>query len=201
VPARGPFPGAEDIDRYRNALHYADAALGQLLEGLRSRGLEQNTLFVIFGDHGEAFGQHEGNYGHTLFLYEENVRVPYLIAAPGLTREPERVRRVASLIDTAPTVLDLLGIPSPAGYQGRSLLDGRSDLALFCTEYSLGLLGLRDGRWKLIHELESGRSLLYDLEDDPDEKRDVSAQYPERVAAYRDHLLRWAAAQKYRIIR
>jgi glucan phosphoethanolaminetransferase (alkaline phosphatase superfamily) len=201
VPARGPFPGAEDIDRYRNALHYADAALGQLQEGLRSRGLERNTLFVIFGDHGEAFGQHEGNYGHTLFLYEENVRIPYLIAAPGLTREPERVRRVASLIDTAPTVLDLLGVPAPGGYEGRSLLDSQSNMAPFCTEYSLGLLGLRDGRWKLIHELESGRSLLYDLKDDPDEKRDVSARYPERVAAYRDHLLRWAASQKYRILR
>ncbi len=199
TPERGPFPVAEDIDRYRNALHYADAALGQLLEGLRSRGLDRETLFVILGDHGEAFGQHEGNYGHTLFLYEENVRVPLLIAAPGLTREPERVGRVASLIDTAPTVLDLLGIVAPDGYQGRSLLDAQTGMALFCTDYSLGLLGLRDGRWKLLHELESGRSRLYDLEDDPGEQRDVAAQHPERAAAYRDHLLRWAAAQKYRI--
>jgi arylsulfatase A-like enzyme len=201
TPERGPFPGTADIDRYRNALHYADAALGQLLEGLRCRGLERETLFVIFGDHGEAFGQHEGNFGHTLFLYEENVRVPYLIAAPGLTREPEWARRVASLIDTAPTILDLLGVPIPAGYQGRSLLDGRSDMALFCTEYTLGLLGLRDGRWKLIHELESGRSLLYDLENDPGEQRDVSAEFAQRAMAYRDHLLRWASAQKHRITR
>jgi arylsulfatase A-like enzyme len=199
TPERGPFPGTEDSDRYRNALHYADAALGQLLDGLRSRGLEQQTLFVIFGDHGEAFGQHQGNYGHTLFLYEENVRVPYLIVAPGLTHESERVRRVASLIDTGPTVLDLLGVPVPSGYQGRSLLDGRSDMALFCTEYTLGLLGLRDGRWKLIHELDSGRSLLYDLENDPEERRDVSAEFPGRTSAYREHLLRWAAAQKHRL--
>jgi arylsulfatase A-like enzyme len=118
-----------------------------------------------------------------------------------LTRAPEPVRRVASLIDTAPTVLDLLGLPIPAGYEGRSLLDGRSDMALFCTEYTLGLLGLRDGRWKLIHELESGRSLLFDLENDPEEKLDRTAELPERAAAYRDHLLRWAAAQKHRINR
>jgi arylsulfatase A-like enzyme len=63
------------------------------------------------------------------------------------------------------------------------------------------LLGLRDGRWKLIHELESGRASLYDLEDDPEEKRDLAAQQPERAAAYRDHLLGWAASQKYRITR
>jgi hypothetical protein len=199
TPDRGPFPGEEDVDRYRNALHYADAALGQLVDGLRARGLDRETLFVIFGDHGEAFGQHAGNYGHTLFLYEENVRVPYLIAAPGLTRGPERVARVASLVDTAPTVLDLLGVPAPGGYEGRSLLDGQTAVALFCTDYSLGLLGLRDGRWKLIHELDSGRSCLYDLEDDPDERCDLAALHPERAAAYREHLVRWASAQKYRV--
>ena len=146
-----------------------------------------------------AFGQHDGNYGHTLFLYEENVRIPYMIVAPGLTGAEERVARVASVIDTAPTVLDLLGIEAPHGYRGRSLLDAQTNVALFCTDYSLGLLGLRDGRWKLIHELESGRSRLYDLEEDSEEKRDVAGLHPERLAAYQDHLLRWAAAQKYRI--
>ena len=199
TPEPGPFPEKEDIDRYRNALHYADAALGQLLAGFRARGLDQETLFVIFGDHGEAFGQHDGNYGHTLFIYEENVRVPYVIAAPGLTRQPERVSRVASLTDTAPTVLDLLGVAPPAGYQGRSLLDAQTSVALFCTEYSLGFLGLRDGRWKLIHEWESGRSQLYDLDTDPEEQHDLTALNPGRVAAYREQLRRWAAAQKYRI--
>jgi hypothetical protein len=201
TPGPGPFLGPEDIDRYRNALHYADQALGQLLEGLRSRGLDRQTLFVILGDHGEAFGQHEGNYGHTLFLYEENVRVPYLIAAPGLLPGPERVGRVASLVDTAPTVLDLLGLEAPDGFQGRSLLSEQPSMALFCTDYSLGFLGLRDGHWKLIHELESERSRLFDLEEDPEERLDLAVRHPERTAAYREHLLRWASAQKYRITR
>src|SRR5262249_24869608 len=70
----GPFPTEVELDRYRNALHESDAALGELLRGLRTRGLDGQTLFVLLGDHGEAFGQHEGNYGHTLFVYEENVR-------------------------------------------------------------------------------------------------------------------------------
>ena len=154
---------------------------------------------MITGDHGEAFGQHDGNFGHTLFVYEENVCVPFLIAAPGLTREPERVARVASVIDTTPTVLDLLGFAVPTGYEGRSLLGDQTRMALFCTDYSLGLLGLRDGRWKLIHELESGRSQLYDLQDDPQEQHDWAKMLPQRTEAYRDHLLGWAAAQKYRI--
>jgi arylsulfatase A-like enzyme len=199
TPKRGPFRGNRDVDRYRNALHYADEALGQLIDGLRSRGLDGDTLFVITGDHGQAFGQHDGNFGHTLFLYEENVRVPLLIVAPGLTRRAERVGRVVSLTDTAPTVLDLLGVRAPSGYQGRSMLDGQEGLALFCTDYGLGLLGLRDGRWKMIHEVDSGRDLLFDLREDPAERRDLAALHPERAAAYREHLLRWAAAQKHRI--
>jgi hypothetical protein len=199
TPKPGPFRGGADVDRYRNALHYADEALGQLLDGLRSRGLDGDTLFVITGDHGQAFGQHDGNHGHTLFLYEENVRVPFLIAAPGLTDRGERVGRVVSLVDTAPTVLDLLGARPPSGWQGRSMLDGQEGLALFCTDYGLGLLGLRDGHWKMVHELDSGRDLLFDLEEDPAERRDVAAAHPRRAAAYREHLLRWAASQKHRI--
>jgi len=93
TPGRGPYTGTAEIDQYRNALHYGDVSLGTLVEGLRARGLEKNTVWVIYGDHGEAFHQHPGNYGHTFFLYDENVHVPFLIAAPGLMRlRPRRGR-------------------------------------------------------------------------------------------------------------
>src|SRR5262245_42375259 len=64
TPEPGPFVERTDADRYRNALHYGDDALGLLIRGLGARGLEQQTLWIVFGDHGEAFGQHGGNYGH-----------------------------------------------------------------------------------------------------------------------------------------
>jgi hypothetical protein len=72
-------------------------------------------------------------------------------------------------------------------------------MALFCTDYSIGLLGLRDGDWKVIHELETGRSRLFDLRTDPEEQHDLSKLHAERTEVCRDHLLRWAAAQKYLI--
>ncbi|MEK6287814.1 MAG: sulfatase [Acidobacteriota bacterium] len=196
TPEPGPFPEGADSDRYLNALHYADAALGSLIEGLRERRLYDRTLFVIFGDHGQAFGQHEGNYGHSLFLYDENLHVPYLIAAPGLIDEQVRVTRTISLIDTAPTILDLVGLPPPAGYQGSTALEAEPRLALFCTDYSLRLLGLRDGCWKYIYEMDSGRSKLFDLREDASELTDLYLLYPDRVAAYRAHLERWSSAQK-----
>jgi hypothetical protein len=167
TPERGPFPVTAEVDQYRNALHYGDASLGALIEGLRARGLEENTVWVVYGDHGEAFGQHQGNYGHTFLLYDENVRVPFVIAAPGRMRAQERVRKVVSLVDIAPTILALLGIPPPSNYQGASMLDSAPRMALFFADYSLGLLGLRDGAWKFVYELESGRAKLFDLERDP----------------------------------
>jgi len=196
TPERGPFPEQAESDRHLNALHYADESMGALISGLRERGVEDRTLFVVFGDHGEAFGQHEGNYGHSFFLYDENVRVPYLIAAPGLIKEQLSVARPISLIDTAPTILDLVGFRPPPTYQGVTMLEGRSTMALFYTDYSLTLMGLRDGCWKFIYERESGRSKLFDVCSDAAESVDLSSAHTERVAGYRARLSDWASAQK-----
>jgi hypothetical protein len=196
APERGPFPDRDEFGRYRNALYYGDAALGALRRGLEARGLDRSTVWIVLGDHGEAFGQHEGNYGHTFQLYDENVRVPYLIAAPGLTSRSIRARRVVSLLDTAPTVLDLLGLPVPRAYQGYSMLEGRSRMALFFTDYSLALVGLRDGQRKFIHDIRSGRSRWFDIENDPDETVDLSARYADESRRYAETLEGWTASQR-----
>ncbi len=195
-PEGGPFAENDDLGMYRNALHYGDSALGELFRGLRARNREEKTLFVILGDHGEGFGQHRGNYGHTLFIFDENIRVPYVIAAPGLIPEQIRVSRVASVIDTAPTILDLIGISPPTQYQGSSLLRPQPRMALFFTDYSLGWLGLRDSCWKYLYEIDSGRSKLFDQCKDPQETEDLSDRAGERVLGYREHLERWIAAQR-----
>jgi hypothetical protein len=194
TPERGPFPDREEIGRYRNALLYGDASLGALVEGVRARGLADKTVWIILGDHGEAFGQHEGNYGHTFFLYDENIRVPFLIAVPGLKQR--RVHKVVSLVDTAPTIVDLMGIAAPDGYRGRSMLDDVPRMALFFTDYSMGMLGLRDGPWKFIYEVDSGRSRLYDIDKDPGETRDISAGNSDRVAWYAEVVRRWIGLEK-----
>jgi arylsulfatase A-like enzyme len=196
TPEKGPFPDKELIGMYRNALHYGDAAIAQLLHGLGVRGRYDETILVLAGDHGEAFGEHQGNFGHTFFVYEENVHVPCLIVAPGLIERGQRVRRVASLLDLAPTVLDLLGLQPPAVWEGRTLLEPAPRMALCFTDYSLGLLGLRDGPWKLIHKLDAGRTALFDLVRDPGELSSVATEHAERVAAYREILLGWSAERR-----
>ena len=148
-----------------------------------------------------AFGQHQGNYGHTFFLYEENIHVPFVIAAPGSLHAQTRASHVVSLLDTAPTILDLAGINAPAEDQGRSMLDADARMALFFADYSVGMMGLRDGPWKFIYELESGHSRLFDLRQDPLERSDRSADQPDRARWYREDLEGWAAAQKNRVTR
>jgi phosphoglycerol transferase MdoB-like AlkP superfamily enzyme len=196
VPADGPFAGESEQTRYLNSLHYGDAALGELLRALRDRGRDTNTLFVIYGDHAEAFGQHDGNFGHTFFLYDENVRIPLLFAAPGLIDQPVRIRNVASLLDVAPTIADLLGVPAPVDWQGVSLLTDQPRTALFFTDYSLPLVGIRDGPWKAICELGSRRAELFYLSESPAESRNLVNFRPTLAAAYRHRLERWAATQK-----
>jgi arylsulfatase A-like enzyme len=196
TPEPGPFPERRDIDRYRNALHYADAAVGQLVDGLRARGLEHETVVVLVGDHGQAFGQHQANFGHTLRVYEENVRVPLVISAPGAAPRPARVPGLASHIDITPTVLDLLGLAPDAGHQGVSLLRTGRERVYFFADASLGLLGLRDGRWKYIHETDSGRSRLFDLDADPAEQTNLAEHQPELADRFKREAAGWARAQR-----
>jgi len=185
APGDGPRPFAERTaaDAYANDLFVSDAAFGELRAGLQRRGLDEHTLYLIVGDHGEAFFEHEGNFAHTMFLYEENVRVPFVIAAPGAWHGVRRAPQLASLTEVAPTLLDLLGLPD-ADRAGRSLLDPRPRLVRFFTDQGLTLSALRDGRWKLIAEQPSGRTRLFDLATDPGERRDLAAVDPDRAARY-----------------
>jgi arylsulfatase A-like enzyme len=167
-----------------------------LVAGLQERGVYTNTLFVIYGDHGEAFGQHDGNFGHTFFLYEENVRVPLVIAAPGLIRGPIRSDSIASLVDVTPTIADLAGFAMEGGWQGVSLLRMEPRAALFFTDYGLPLVGIRDGPWKFVWEVNSNDQRLFDASRDAAELLELSAKNRVMVAQYRERLGRWAAAQK-----
>ena len=192
----GPFQGQTERIAYLNALAEADQALGALIIGLRARNLLENTLFVLVGDHGEAFGQHPGNVGHSLFLYDENVHVPLVIAMPGYEIPSVRIRRVVSVIDIAPTVLQLLGLDASPQHEGVSLLAPRERMALFQTDYATGWLGLRDRCWKAIVEVGTRRTQLYDLCADPRETTNRADERRDLADAYRERLERWAAASR-----
>ena len=193
-----PFAASSDAEHHRNDLHAGDEALGELIDGIAARGLMDRTLWLIMGDHGEAFHEHPGNLAHSLFVYEENVHIPVIISVPGALQQQLRAPQIGGTIDLGPTLLELLGLPATAGL-GRSLLRGEPGAARFFTDHSGLLLGLRHDRWKCIVEPEAGRVRLFDLEADPGEMIDVAGREPERASSCRRHLEAWADQQAQRL--
>lgn len=180
-------------DLYADSLAYVDGQLARLFGALKERGLWERTLIVVTADHGEAFLEH-GSAAHANGVYDEVMRVPLVVRAPGL--EPGRESRPAQLVDVAPTLLGLLGLPPHPSFQGLDLLAAefpreRSRWLLCDSPWNTHLALVRSGH-KLIHDGRLGRCVLYDLGADPGEKRDVLAERPElarelrgRLAAFR----------------
>ncbi len=175
------------FDPYLAAIMYEDSQIARLVEYLEARKLLDSTLIVIVGDHGESLGDH-GEDSHGIFLYQEALRVPFIVRGPGVA--PQRVGMVARLIDVMPTVLDLFGAPVSA-LDGVSLarVNNRGSVpslevyseSMYPSRYGWApLRALRADRYKLI---DAPRAELYDLAADPMEDRNVIAEHPAVAAA------------------
>ena len=105
---------------YRGEVRYMDHYLGELIEGLKQRGLYEDTIFVVTSDHGELFGEH-GLFGHPPSGYEESFHVPFVIFGPGIP-DGQRVDQMSSLLDLPPTVADLFDLDVDPDWEGESLL-------------------------------------------------------------------------------
>jgi len=175
----------EELNRYLNAIGQADRRIGELVDELERRGLANDTLIAVTGDHGEVFGEH-GQRVHSFGVYEENVRVPFILLHPSLAGEPASRGEVCQQVDLPATLLGSLGVDRPDSWQGRDLLAaGAAPRAYFFSTGNEVLLGLREGRFKYIYHVSGGHEELYDLVDDPRETVNVATRESERCASYR----------------
>lgn len=185
-------PDAWDLNRYLNTVSEVDRQLGRLFDGLRARGLADDTLVVVTGDHGECFGDPHPTWGHGFRLWDESVRVPLVLWSPRLFPAGGRSTTVGGHVDLSPTVLDLLGLPAPAAWEGRSLLaKDRPPRAYFYAANDEYLLGVREGSFKYVYNATRGREQLFDLSKDPDEQANVAARFPEKCRVLRQRLAAW----------
>ncbi len=177
-----------DPAAYDASIAYADRELSWLLAELDRRDLLENTIVAITSDHGEALGNlDDGTFQHGHSLHEEIVRVPLVILIPG--GRGARVDGVASLIDLAPALLDLAGVPltsavisgeaCPPLAVGQRLGGGLAGGEIGVWRQPVAGWFVREGRWKLL--VDGGKPRLFDLETDPLEARDVAAEHPLRV--------------------
>jgi arylsulfatase A-like enzyme len=186
-----------DLGRYMCALYELDKQIARLLNSLRERGLADDTIVIITGDHGEAFGYPHESYGHSGKVHQEDVHVPLMIWSPALFSGGSRSKTIGGHVDLSPTILDLLNQPLPATWQGRSLFSPHHpQRAYFYGAMDNYYFGLREGRLKYIYNATLGRDAMYDLETDPLEQRNISEQRPQEGKRMRARLAAWLAYQK-----
>ena len=200
-PYDPPPPFDAMHDPYVGEIAFADAQIGRLLRALDARALTERTIVIVVGDHGESRGEH-GERDHGVFLYQNVVRVPLIVRAPGIPAG--RIADVVRLTDIMPTVLDLLTVPAPqadgaslaSALHRRSPVGEREVYAESLYPRHLGwspLFALRSGRYKLI---DAPRPELYDLEVDPFEERNVYRQRRAVAAAMTDRLARMRSEEE-----
>jgi arylsulfatase A-like enzyme len=192
--ARGPvrlaFRGSLSVPReklrelYRREVEYMDARIGELFKKLRRLGIWNRTHILVAGDHGEGLGEYRKDggtwhFGHIRYLYDVYLRVPLIVHSPSLSKTGVKVKRLTSLLDVAPTILDLVGWKKPPGYLGSSVLEksreGPRSLfqATFHPESDRDRFGLLQPPYHMI--LTPGEDLieLYNIEEDPGEKKNL----------------------------
>lgn len=182
-----PSPGAVEWMRrlYQAETSYVDAAAGRVIDWLKQSGAYEDSMIIVTSDHGEEFYEHGGlDHGHSLF--DELLLVPLLLKLPNSERAGRIERRVSTLA-TAPTILRFADVDFDAAEMVAGDLAGEMPEGPEAV-YAAGIYRGADreavlfDRWKLIREVDWGRTELYDLEADPEEFTNLAASRPEEVA-------------------
>ena len=161
---------------YNASITAADAAVGKLVAALKQQKIDPNTALIVVADHGQSLGAH-GEDAHGIFLYDETVHVPLLIRLPEVKPAARQVTAKVRLVDVAPTVLEIAGVPVPSQMQGQSLLriakagGSGGDQPV----YSRSDLSQRGFGWSPLESWRAGKYLyirapkpeLYDMTADP----------------------------------
>ena len=184
-PYREEFAGRP----YDGEVAYADFCLGRLLAAAEARA-GKKLLAAVLSDHGEGLDEH-GEKTHGFFIYQSTLRVPLVIAGPGISRGARRPGP-ARTADVLPTILAHLGVAAPGGLDGSDLLAGaprRETYAETLYPASLGWSPLRSWRAGSLKLIDAPRPELYDIASDPGETRDLSPQRPQETDRLRRALV------------
>jgi len=196
APYAAPEPyGSRFAEPYDGEVAYTDALIGEILDTLEQQGVAGETIVLVTADHGEALGDH-GEPGHGLFLYDSTIMVPLILRLPDGRGAGMEVADQVRLIDIAPTLLDLTGLPLPDTYGGASLvpfLEGGGEARpayseTFFPRYHFG--------WQEMHALRSGgykyilapKPELYDVASDGGELVNLVNDETDRADLLREQI-------------
>ncbi len=185
---------------YDGEVAFADQQLGRIIGWLREKGILDNTIVIVTADHGEGFGE-KGLWSHQEVLYNTASRVPLIIRYPAVVPAGQVIEAPASSIDILPTVLNILGIESPDGVEGRSLLplileqETGEDRAAFTRLWDAAKLSVVYHGMKLIENMQTGDVELYDLGQDPAETTNLIHSRPGEASELQALLDAWKIDQ------
>src|SRR5918995_7071973 len=190
------FSEDDELNRYLNCIRLQDIFLKNLFDQYKELGLYEDTVFVIYGDHGEAFGEHR-RFQHDDVMGEEGLKVPFLIHAPGWLEHGERVKGLSNHTDILPTVLEMLGYEvKDGGYPGYSLLHQLPEdrTLMFSCFHEKACMASLNGDEKYIYHQGNQPDEFFDLSEDPLEKENLAGEKGKEVEERREALLKWRSS-------
>ncbi|MBW3596011.1 MAG: sulfatase [Planctomycetes bacterium] len=185
----------KEADQWKNLVRsylactsFVDSQVGRVLDALEKSGRSENTIVVLWSDHGWHLGEKQITGKNT--LWDDSTRVPLIFAGPGVT-EGAVCRRPAELLDMYPTLVELCDLPAVEGLEGHSLVPQLEDAQAprpwpAVTTHNHDNHGIRSERWRYIRYAD-GSEELYDMENDPHEWRNLAedAQYADVIREHR----------------
>jgi arylsulfatase A-like enzyme len=212
---------AHIVSLYDADILQVDAKIRTVLDVLDEVDIASDTLVVFSSDHGEELYEHNFYFFHSLSIYESVLNVPLIFSLPGRIPRGKTVDAIVESIDLAPTMFELLGLPIPDEFEGKSLVplisgdrNASAELAAAYSELGPYIQSVRTDRWHYIYnprqlsspgsrEGDTGRKgifsiareELYDLLEDPEQKRNVVRDHPGVAAELRDRILVWRGSE------
>lgn len=196
----------KDKKNFLNAVRYTDDFVRELFARFEQKGLIDNTVFILLGDHGEGFAEH-GRRQHDVVMWEEGLRAVGMLYSPTYFPKPGRIHGMRSHLDILPTITDLLGLELENGsLSGQSLLAPVPDdrKLFYSCWFNRQCLAMREGPVKTIYFYGIQPMEVYDNSKDEFEQTNLALTPPYDQAfldARRDEMLRWRTAsnQQYEV--
>ena len=191
----------KEFKDYLNALRYQDNFLKELFAGFKKRGMYKNTIFLLVGDHGEAFDEHQRRQ-HDNIMWDEGLRIPMMIFHPSKIKKGKRIGGLRQQIDILPTVAELLGVKATNGiFPGKSLLKpvSKKRKVYFACWYENQCLATRQGDKKIIFHYGIRPMGIYDVVKDPLEKNNLLYKNKSYTKSWKDEVSKELREWKARV--
>ena len=182
---------------YDGEIAFMDEQIGRCLSWLENNGLDESTILILVGDHGEGLGSHgEGTHGY--FIYDYAIHVPLIIVTPFEVLGGVRVSSQVRVVDIFPTLMEIAAVTPPAETHGRSLLplmfqpqkeeDGFAYAESMSPNLQFGWSSLHSLRTTQYKYIDTPKAELFDLTRDPGEQTNLLQQYPDIAREMKDTL-------------